>query len=60
MQMGENVQECPVTESVYLRLESKSCKSFSISEKVSSTNKVTVAQHDLQFHTGMAAAQAET
>ncbi|KAK2387268.1 serine/threonine-protein phosphatase 7 long form protein [Trifolium repens] len=40
--------------------QSKSCKSFSIREKVSSTNKVTVAQHDLQFHTATAAAQAET
>ncbi|KAK2387308.1 serine/threonine-protein phosphatase 7 long form protein [Trifolium repens] len=40
--------------------QSKTCQSFSIREKVSSTNKVTVAQHDLQFHTAMAAAQAET
>jgi hypothetical protein len=40
--------------------QSKSCQSLSIREKISSTNKVTVAQHDLQFHTAMAAAQAET
>jgi hypothetical protein len=40
--------------------ESKSCKSFPIREKVSSANKAAVGQHDLQFHTDVAAAQAET
>jgi hypothetical protein len=40
--------------------QSKSCQSFSIKENVSSTNKVTVTLNDRQFHTAMAAAQAET